>query len=763
MPLSAHSLNWPVKRPAILRISIESSFFFLIFFFWIWHKGVPLSNSSRLTLIVAIQVASGSCIWQRLSWRLSPSIQERLGMGLAIGTAASTILDQIFLNTLLSPIAWLLPSCFIVFLSWRRPLPTQTNGSGSIDIRWMYLAIAALIFGFGTIRYGYGVMILGLAAGYVVSREKNLWFQSITFAFSLIFGFLALVLLRPTVEYGNWRMRPLYTGTDDLVFSESLSHSLSHFGLSDYGAAVGTHIRYHWFSLAWSGLTSRVAGSDPFDVTLHVVPVVAFLGIFALTWTLVFKLTKSHNASNFSILVLFCSNSLPEDMRFFYVLNTSNVVSHIWLLAALLIFVYAIETKQKRWIPVFASVLSASLLAKLPYGVVLLTGTSIALVYAVIRFSFLRLFALSMLLVSVFSSFLIYIVFLKPSPWEQRSFSFSFNPFGFGQPTLWSVPTTLVLIFAALSMRFPISTAIFKWTDSATTQVVLVCLSVGSLSGLASFVFDGGSAEKYFLNASLIFGAVLTAYSIFVLSKSVDSKRVRNVLFACASSFCLALLLFGAIKISFDLTSFPLGSNSQILIAPFIAIVVSVAVYSLQSFCSREFQSSFHHLLFAGIIGVSSGVFALQALTKDPYHFTESVASTTDLESLDWVRENVNSTNILATNRFLCIQEVPCSFDDSSFLISAVSRRRVLIEGPRFVIGGMPYPVWVKDRIQASVDFANSPSYETWLQLKNFDVDWFYLDTNFITSELNPMNTPWNEWATVAYHNSNVYILKLKE
>ena len=178
---------------------------------------------------------------------------------------------------------------------------------------------------------------------------------------------------------------------------------------------------------------------------------------------------------------------------------------------------------------------------------------------------------------------------------------------------------------------------------------------------------------------------------------------------------------------------------------------------------SLDTRITFTLILFCSLIGVSSGIFIFQSIREDTYRFTESVASTTDLQSLDWVRSNVEKEDILATNRFLCNQETACSFDDSSFLISAVSRRRVLIEGPRFVIGGMPYPDWAKERIRISLDFANSPSYETWLQLRKFDVDWFYLDANFITSELNPINTPWNEWATVAYHNSNVYILRLKE
>jgi hypothetical protein len=163
------------------------------------------------------------------------------------------------------------------------------------------------------------------------------------------------------------------------------------------------------------------------------------------------------------------------------------------------------------------------------------------------------------------------------------------------------------------------------------------------------------------------------------------------------------------------------------------------------------------------VIGVSTGIYSLRAMEHDSYNFTETVASTTDLSSLDWVRSNVDESDILATNRFLCNQDIACDYDDSSFLISAVSGRRVLIEGPRFVVGGRPYPDWVTDRIKLSVTFANAPTDALFAELQRFNVRWFYLDTNFITSGLDPSVSPWNKWATVAFHSSNVYVLKLKQ
>ncbi len=762
MVLSLRSLNLPPKCLEAAHRAYTPILYFLFFFAWIWYRGIPLADSIQLTIVIAIQISTGASIWERTSWRSNPSFPERLGMGLAIGTAVATTFDQILWHTILQPFAWLLPTLFIVLLSWMKPLSTRIARASSNDIPWLYISIAALILGFGTIRYGYGLMIVVLIIGYLISQKRTVISQSITYGFSLIFGFGILVLMRPSVEYGTWRLRPLYTGTDDLVFSESLSNSLSQYGLSEYSAAAGTHLRYHWFSLAWSGLTSRVAGSTPFDVTLHVVPVLAFLGIVALVWTLVFRLTKSLNVSNFSILVLFCANSLPDDIKFYFVLNTSNTISHIWILAAIVNFLLAIETMQKRWVFWFALFLAFSLLAKMPYGIVLLAATLGALIYATIRFPPVRVYALTMLFVSILISLATYLIFLTPNPWERRSFSVSFNPFNFGELTIYSLSITFLLVIAIAISRFPLSTIVFKESHSTSVHIFMVFISIGSLAGLASFIFDGGSAEKYFLNVALIFGSLLTAYSLFLLTKNLERKQLRNLFTIYTLALFLTFLFFGVLNVLSDFIDVPLGSNFQILIAPFIAVLLITAFSFVRNFRSEMHNLTSSLLFLIVMIGVSSGSFFLQALVKEPYNFTESVASTADLKSLDWVRSNVEEEEILATNRFLCNQEIPCSFDDSSFLISAVSRRRVLIEGPRFVIGGMPYPNWAKERIQKSIDFANSPSEKSWSQLKLFEVGWFYLDTNFVTPGLEISNNTWGPWATVAYHNSNVYILKLK-
>ena len=730
---------------------------------WLYVRGVSMENSISLSIVISIQLLTGLYTWKLLNRESTGLTPESLGMGLAIGSALATVSDQVFLITPLKSIAWVIPSVVVATLAMRFERFNLNSTSRVQDFRWIFIMAAAVILGIGKFQNGYGFALLTLAFGYHFSRSKRPRPQvSIFFATSLI-ALLILRFFQPLPEYGSFRLRPLYTGTDDLVFSESLSNSLSHFGLSDYSAAVGSPVRYHWFSLAWTGLTTRVSGSAQFDVTLHVVPLIAFLGIACLLWAIVFRLTSSTFASNIAVLVLFATDSLPDHIRFFFVSNTSNTLSHIWMLAAIVIFLRAVETHQKRWLLVFPILIAITFLAKTPYGAVLLVATLSALAFSYASNQKYRSYTAILILLSLLSTGTTYLLFLKPNNWEQRSFSISFNPFSFTDTTFQTMLITILFVISIYLMRFPISSLIYQMPQQPFVGTFYVFLSTGAMAGLVRFTLDGGSAEQYFLNSALIFGAILTGISIFHLTTKFSKANQRHLILLFCSTVILSALLFHFILDDSHVSQFPTGVNIQTLFAPAIALVIAAFfVFAFKSqFASRRLLV--HISIIVSVIGVSAGIYSLRAMEHDSYNFTETVASTTDLSSLDWVRSNVNELDILATNRFLCNQANACEYDDSSFLISAVSGRRVLIEGPRFVVGGRPYPDWVTDRIKLSVAFANAPTDALFDELQRFNVRWFYLDTNFITSGIDPSIRPWNQWATIAFHSSNIYVLKLKQ
>ena len=557
-------------------------------------------------------------------------------------------------------------------------------------------------------------------------------------------------------------MRPLYTGTDDLVFSESLSTSISRFGLRDHGAAVGSSIRYHWFSFAWSGLTSRISDSAAFDVTLHVVPYIAFLGVSCLVWALVFRITTSTLAASIAVFIVFATDSLPEGLRFFFISNTSNTLSHIWLLSGIFVIYCAIESSKKQWLVFVPLVVSVAFLAKSPYGVVLLVAILMSMLFFWVQYPQKRLFAISLTFLSYFFALATYFLFIKPNDWMQRSFEFDFDPFQLGVVSRRNLLITAVLITSIYVSRFPFSLAIFRTSERPIIRVYYVFLGAGAAVGLARFVLNGGSAEQYFLNSALLFGAVLTSSSIHVLINGATDIYKKYFIFLFFFSTTISVLLFKFVLDGDHVSRFALGNKLQILLTPSVAFFIASLSISFGGWRNKSKRRYIQLSLIIALLGVSTGIFTLRSIAPDTYNFTETVASTTDLSSLDWVRSNVNEIDILATNRFICNQDTSCDYDDSSFLISAVSGRRVLIEGPRFVVGGRPYPDWVKDRISLSVGFANAPTDELFVKLQNFNVRWFYLDTHFINSGIDPLTNPWERWATVVFQNSNIYVLRLK-
>jgi hypothetical protein len=356
---------------------------------------------------------------------------------------------------------------------------------------------------------------------------------------------------------------------------------------------------------------------------------------------------------------------------------------------------------------------------------------------------------------------LAYIAFLKPHAWEQRTFNLGFNPFRFGGFTLLSFVGTIVLISCSYFLRFPISPKYLVEFIKTSTSGLNAFLVLVILGGTARYIFEAGSAENYFMNASLVFGSILIGLSMsFSLNRLTWFSKL-----AVLTQYILVTVL-SALTVSkfideIQIDTWVLGRNILILLSVFFVIVFSIAGWLIILNFSNKGKGIFRPVLIASLIGVSSGIYLANASTTQEYNFTESVASTRDIKALDWLKDRSSSSDVVATNRFLCDQESPCSFDDSSFLISAVSGLRVYIEGPRFVIGGRPYPDWVKNRINTSIDFANSPNDKAFNTLKASGVKWFYVDENFLSSGDSKSVNRWKDWATVEYSDENVLILNL--
>ena len=700
---------------------------------WLIAHGVPFASSAKSVLLVALQVILGVSVFLQFSASKRLPTAGLLLVGASLGFALTTAVDVTLvsaglLGLTVAPIVLIsLISVIVTRRFWKELL----DGAPGLDTPIILFGIS-LILGKGALSFGWLIALGIFIICAVVIRLKpgmSTHIRNLGTSFAFVISCLAIRLWHPPVAYGTWFFQPLYTGTDDNVFAESLSHSLANFGLGDFAASSGVTNRYHFFSLAWSGMTSRVGDLEPFVMTLHVVPMIAFGLTASLVWVLTGMLTNSRRAPALAVVVLFASNSLPEQFRFFHTNTTSNTMTHVWLVAAFVIAVGLLRSRDRiLWIPL--TVLStAVMLAKAPYGVVLLGGLAFLFVATLTHKSpHTTRWTLSLVPALVFPA-LAAIVFLRPVEWSQRYYSLHFN----GMRLAVGVSSHQLVIFCVIVLILVARVAGLVWSrphraDSEGQRLAWIMLMGSTVTGLVSLVLDGNSAERYFLAAALVAAAPLTAIGIDravnTLRGSGHPKSQPLLVVIGLAALGTAIHVVGEWILGVGLTS---PSMSFIPAITAIVSVVVAIIFRRAGTRADQFSSIVASIIIAFAIG-STITYVRIGLEENPYSFTETVADTRDIEALAWLRGNSAKLDIVATNRYLCPDSGSCPFDDSSMLISALSQRRVFIEGPRFVVGGRPYPDWVTRRVEESLAFVINPTSGTLDQLMVSDVDWFYLD-----------------------------------
>jgi len=312
----------------------------------------------------------------------------------------------------------------------------------------------------------------------------------------------------------------------------------------------------------------------------------------------------------------------------------------------------------------------------------------------------------------------------------------------------------VILLFT----RFPF---IFAWREVERYQKVIIFLSGACVTGILRFLLSGSSAEIYFLNSALVFGSLGVAIAISGFLVNPPPQVWFHLTTISLTSFIASLLLGLLFQ---EVLSTSLNAQfglMQILFPLLIAVSSSlIAFIRLRSKPVRELRAIIALTIIVSLSFANAGVFVLQASELPPY-VNQNYAKEEDLIALNWLRKNSISSDIVATNRGMCLSVENCPFDDSSYLISAVAHRRVYIEGPRFVTGGRPYPEWVNARIRTSLEFAEFPSQSAALALTDLGIDWYFLDITSAQTTQSVHPNRLGEWASLRFHYGNIYIYKL--
>lgn len=748
---SDQSLRHMSSSQQVARVVVAS---LVILIAWLLLLGSPTVTILRFSIVLLLQGLLGWRLLEKVFLEAHLCSSAQVGLSLAVGTALCAALDQVtqpFLTsngwrngiTLLLALA-LTEACRSLT---QQDMPPQTAAtgksavlaSGSSETLLPFLLALALIGGRGDLVPGRGTATVALLLGAVIfmnSRIQALRYSPIA-ALAWVLGSIGIAaFLRPDQPYNAWSMEPLYHGTDDLVFSEAMSYSLSTFGSQQHIAAFGTTLRYHWFSFAWAGMLGRMSEAEPFVTTLHLVPTTGYLMIVLLLIGFVRRHSQQVFAPLVASLLLFFGSYPGIRSRFIVAENTSNIIGHVWLMATALFLLSLPRTSGPLIRLVTIGLLTSTFFTKPHYAVVLVIWLGVRLLFAVYKRVGVRE-SLLMLVAATSSLVICYLALLRPHAWEQRSLVLA--PHWLGIPTEGRLgllaPAVSVAVVGSM-LAGCLGVLLLRRREPLSPLVALSSAVLGG--GLLSLLITGNSSEEYVLGASLPLGAGLMSIS---LAETVAQQRMQWTLVLCVSVLSLGATYWCLdYWLTFEeFTTHQLGRSSGLphstrFIVPWvltsIALALAVVILAVKN---RTKSAAPVHLgwirasavTLAVFVGSQIGAYVSQSTYGPPQ---KSFALVEDLQALAWIRTHSSDDWFLATNRDLCIDPPNCEASGSSFLISATTRQPVLIEGPRFVVGGQILPTWLDERRSASLNFAQGPSPDTLRVLRDLGVTHFYLD-----------------------------------
>ena len=729
-------------------------------------NGSNLWDSFRIGLVIFIQWVAGALIWSRFSNLETSSNIETIALGAPIGFALSTFLDQIFLHTPIHIFAWMIPSIFITLQMLNGKSTTPSNTSKQPETLAIVCTMITALVGLSAFYYVYlfgCIPLVIVAIFFARSKSKtdpSFWVVLTTIITSAVVTAIAIAINRPQPTA---LMRTIFYDTDDQIFSEQMSWSIAKWGLHENSSAVGTPIKYHWLSLGWSGLITRSSGAGLWIVNLQIVPVITFLILGLLILAVIMNTKRVRFITLFAPLILFATDDSSTIIRFYFTNVTTNLLPHIWL-ASSTYLIFKFLSRRSIFIRLMIMLLSVStILGKGPYGIVLASGLLVALFVGMISIRKNRSLIITIML-TLFSMVLGYYTFIKDKSntdnsykpnWPQfhALFPFPLNS-GVAPGSQLSFKIGIVFFLCFIVMRFTTLLTPFTTSTHRSVQTWFIWGSVAA--GSFSFFLYNLGGTQYFLNGSLTVLAISSAFFLVEYQEKISHKlSYINWYRQIAVFFAITAVLFFTTKFL---------KYSVITYALPILIVIGLSIVNFRRSHFSLGQTANNTFLLSIVIFMSFNFLSfVQRINFSPDkptdYFIELTASEQELEALRWIDQSLPDDSVLATNRLLCLDNVLCGENSGSHLVSAVSRRKLLLEGPRFIPRARTavgeYQAWASLRARVSVGFINQPSALFVQQLKNYGVSIIYVQKSATTTN------SWEPWASIAFENDSAAVLVL--
>lgn len=752
-----------------------------------------LVDTLRVSLVVALQVCTGATMWRLFRPEQICTMPELIGMGLALGSFVSLLSSQILRVTPLNEVAWALPTIFFAILIG---IPRVRSRLASSRIEktapFTYLVItSATLVALAYWWWWLWPVVLAPFALYLLltvrTRQEQqrklttVWKTQTKLSIPLIVlipsGMVALAIWLRGFNLTWWIF------SNDQVFSESLSTSLTVWGQNENIQLAGEPIKYHWFSLAWAGMTTQAGGIGPWTVISKVLPICSLFAATCLTWTCTKAISKSRFAPTISLIVLVLASNpfgfIP--IRNFH--SPTFFFSMIWLLGFTLILIEGINSRISGGEFLLGLMLAASLGGKVSSGAIALCGFTLCLVASLI---FIRDRRLTRFLLT--SSVWLFIACLVTYLMVYRGLTVGSGPnlsWGFAEIGAHSgiAHWDSLMIFRIVAW----SGVIAAITPAAAPIFILFFLPstrrraelyffVGAIfSGLlfVSIFKHGGASQLYFFFGGIVVASIGVGWA---LGEGWDQLRTRVTKMQIAIAIILGVgvsvlssLLWNWTPSRFDQYRFSFSMKLLLqLILWTTALVGSFQICRANYSVDKKRPSHQIRVYVASLILISSsislgvvqryGMFRnlSHRITLDSNDPNLITGSTGHIAALTWLREHSDQNDVVATNRF-CIPDVePCI--SKWLLVSALSRRRMLIEAGYFDANNKPSLVEA-EKIEYSREFAEYPTRKGTVWLLQHNVSWVFVDYVAQSSGIRS----WEPYGTTMFSNGVASIVRLHQ
>ena len=715
-----------------------------------------MMSTAFAILLVLLQVITGAYFWTLI--RPRSRIFERLGIGLAVGSGASSLSGIVLFDVL--PLAWavMLPSlvavAVAVFLRIARGsyigsrVPTDRPG-----------------FGNGTAAVA---LIIGLLVGLVA---------------------IAINLARYPLSWNGTVSS--YHG--DFLFFEALSTSLATIGPNDSIFMSGAEIRYHWMVYAWAGQIAELAGTEPFFVLTRVLPIVSLVGsvLIVVAWTV--RLTRVAWAPSVAVLLLVSGGYVGA--TYGTVLNfdsPSQQLATVWMLGGAMALWETTSRMSKEgsssdawkslgvrfWMLLGAVGVLAAVAAsgKASVAAVLIAGWALVPAVGLVRRERWAVPSLLGLAVALLSAGVATVAFVAGSQdgggiaiggfLDKASSVQGLNPVS----APWGIAVGTVLLILAVSYRW--AGLVWLAVDGGTRWQPITIFGMGlAASGLGALVLlSEGINDTWFPLAASAPLAVISAAGIARAAQAVfpdSSPRSLRSLITVALSGVVASLV-----VVWLWTLAPGTSTSLRWVAPIAALALAILigymwapvaspnVRRLNRVVALTLVALVSMSLFSRGLGIWSDRFGVQpeqgitALEFRPgAELIDSIDrqpvtqwSDTEIAAAQWLRDKVADGELLATN----VTYSP--------LVPALTGLPTFISGINYQApyGREGIRASILDREQLTMDFVAQPTAQSTRELCDRGVQWIWIDPR------RPHGAPWLPYASVVRGESDVVLIRLE-